>query len=205
MLSDTTLQLFYRKIPKVLGIQPAIAANVGLPTSKLSRARTMVFAPGASAQLSRAFENVLGGEVMILTSAIYSHPIYQARNPEVVEPRPAGAFQCVGGGGCQDLLSGVMNPSDTVAHFALLEGEMGQVEPGDLLPRRQPMGLHAEGGHGERRASWRRRSADHVGAAGSYERPTDALLQRLARLQLQHLVHRGDRLLAIAHRTRRKR
>jgi hypothetical protein len=81
MLSDTTLQLFYRKIPKLpLGIIPAVALNAGLPTSKLSRARTMVFAPGATVQLVKPLPPVLGSDGgMILASAIYSHPLYSSR------------------------------------------------------------------------------------------------------------------------------
>lgn len=130
MLSDTTLQLFYRKIPDLpLGIQPAVALNAGLPTSKLSRARTMVFTPGATLQLSKPFEKILGGEGMILASLIYSHPIYESANPNVVDPRPAGAFQCVGGNGCQDLLSGTMNPSDALSYALLFEVEWGHWSP----------------------------------------------------------------------------
>jgi hypothetical protein len=129
-LSDTTLSLFYRKLPKLpLDIQPAVAVNVGLPTSKLSRARTNVFTPGATLQLAKAMENFLGGDGLILGSLIYSHPIYQSRNPEVVDPRPAGAFSCLGGNGCSDLLSGTMNPSDTLSYALLLSMEWGKWNP----------------------------------------------------------------------------
>lgn len=128
-LSDTTLQLFYRKIPKFAGIQPNIAFNVGLPTSKASRARTLLFSPGATLQLARPFDHVLGGEMLILGSLIYSHPVYQSRNPEVVDARPANAFQCVGGNGCTDLLSGTMNPSDTLSYVLLISQEWGKWNP----------------------------------------------------------------------------
>lgn len=130
MLSDTTLQLFYRKIPKLpLGIQPALAVNAALPTSKLSRSRTMVFTPGATLQLVKGIEHFLGGEAMILSSLIYSHPIYQSQNAVVVDPRPSGAFSCVGGNACSDLLSGSMNPSDTLAYAFLFEVEWGHWAP----------------------------------------------------------------------------
>ncbi|HVJ89252.1 MAG TPA: hypothetical protein VM580_05565 [Labilithrix sp.] len=129
-ISDTTLSLFYRKIPKLPGgIIPAVALNVGLPTSKLSRSRTLVAAPGATLQLVKPIEHILGGEGMILGSLIYSHPFYQSRNAEVVDPRPAGAFACVGGNACSDLLSGTMNPSDTLAYALLFEVEWGKWAP----------------------------------------------------------------------------
>jgi hypothetical protein len=127
--SDTTLQLFYRKIPAVLGIKPQIAANLGLPTSPESRARTMAIAPGATLQLSKVVEHVLGGELLFLNFYSYSHPIYRSQNPEVRTPAPY-AFQCAGGSnGCQDLLSGVQNPSDTLAYAFLVTGEWGKFSP----------------------------------------------------------------------------
>ncbi|MBX3204827.1 MAG: hypothetical protein KF764_07150 [Labilithrix sp.] len=130
LLSDTTLSLFYRKLPKLpLGVIPNLALNVAVPTSKLSRSRTMLATPGATLQLVRPFEHILGGEGMLFGSIIYSHPIYESRNPVVVDPRPAGAFSCVGGGNCSDLLSGTMNPSDTLSYFLLFEVEWGHFSP----------------------------------------------------------------------------
>ncbi len=131
MLSDTTLSLFYRKIPKLpLGINMMLALNAGLPTSKLSRARTMVVAPGATAQFVKPLPSVLGSDGgMLMGSLIYSHPLYSSRNPVVVDPRPAGAFTCVGGNGCSDLLSGTMNPSDTLSYAFLVVMEWGHWAP----------------------------------------------------------------------------
>jgi len=128
-LSDAGLQLFYRKIPEIATIKPQVSLNVSLPTSKISRARTLLFSPGATLQLSKTFENIGGGEIMVLASAVYSHPIYQSRNPEVADPRAPGAFQCAGGNGCQDLLSGTLNPSDTFSYTALVAGEWGKWAP----------------------------------------------------------------------------
>lgn len=129
-LSDTTLQLFYRGLPKIAEFQPAISANLGLPTSKASRARTMVVAPGLTAQVSRVFENVLGAEdIMILGSFGYSHPLYTNRQAEVVDPRNANVQQCVGGTACGDQLSGRLNPSDSILYMALLTGEWGHWSP----------------------------------------------------------------------------
>ena len=130
MLSDTTLSLFYRKVPKLpLGIIPSVALNVGLPTSKNSRSRTMVATPGATLQLVRPFEKILGGEGMLMGSLIYSHPFYQSRNPVVVDPRPVGSFQCAGGTNCSDIASGTLNPSDTLAYALLFTVEWGHWAP----------------------------------------------------------------------------
>jgi len=131
ILSDTTVSMFYRKLPEILTIKPMIAVNAALPTSKASRARTLVVSPGATLQLVKQFEHVLGGDIGIISSAIYSHPLYQSRQPEVVDARPDGALQCVGGAGdCNNLSAGgVLNPSDTLAYTFLLEGEWGKWNP----------------------------------------------------------------------------
>ena len=129
VLSDTTVQLYYRKLPKVFEFQPLLAANVGLPTSKASRARTTIFAPGATLQMSRGFEHFLKGELLILTALTYSHPIYSSRNPTVADDRPANSFQCLGGTNCSDLLTGTMNPSDTLSYLVLLSPEWGKWNP----------------------------------------------------------------------------
>jgi hypothetical protein len=131
MLSDTTLSLFYRKIPEIpgIGVKPAIAANIALPTSKLSRARTLYFSPGASLQLSKSIEHVAGGELMFLSSAIYSHPIYSQRQPGVIDERDIQTLRCGAGGACGDLLTGTLNPSDSFAYTFLVVGEWGKFSP----------------------------------------------------------------------------
>lgn len=127
--SDTTLSLFYRKIPVLPGgIKPMVAVNAGLPTSPESRARTLIFSPGATLQLSKTFEHVGGGEIMLLSSLIYSHPLYRNTTPETRTPRPY-AFQCVGGNSCQDQLSGTFNASDVFAYTFLVAGSWGKWSP----------------------------------------------------------------------------
>jgi hypothetical protein len=129
-LSDTTLQLFYRKIPQLPGgIMPNLALNVGVPTSKLSRSRTNIITPGATLQLARPFEHVLGGDGLILAAASYSHPLYSSQNPVAVDRRDPNFLNCVGGNGCSDLVSGRMNPSDTLSWFVLAEMEFGHFSP----------------------------------------------------------------------------
>jgi len=127
--SDTTISLFYRKIPEIPGgIKPMVAVNVAAPTSPESRARTMIFTPGATLQLSKAVEHVIGGELMFLASTAYSHPIYRSQTPEIRGAAPY-AFSCAGGTTCQDQLSGVFNPSDTLSYTLLVAGEWGKWSP----------------------------------------------------------------------------
>lgn len=132
LLSDAGLQLFYRGVPEIAGFKPMLAATLTAPTSKVSRARTMIFSPGVIGQLSRAVEHVLGGELMFLTSVSYTHPIYQQRVPGVVDARDEQTFTCVAGGACGDLLSGQMNASDTLAYMFLVAGEWGKWSPAFL-------------------------------------------------------------------------
>lgn len=127
-LSDTTLQMYYRKIPSFLGISPAVAANVALPTSKNSRARTLVVSPGVTGQLVKPIEHFLGGELDIISSLTYTHPLYKSRNPEVEGTR-AVPFQCLGGNGCSDLLTGTMNVSDSLSYSLILSAEWGKWNP----------------------------------------------------------------------------
>lgn len=126
--SDTTVQLFYKKIPKVVGFKPMAAVNVGIPTSPESRARTMYFAPGATLQVSRFFEHVLGGDFGIIAFTSYSHPVYQYTTPGVRGDVPYD-FQCLGGVQCRSQLSGAMNPSDSIAYALILEQTWGKWTP----------------------------------------------------------------------------
>jgi hypothetical protein len=129
VLSDASLQLYYRKIPNLPGgIKPLVALNTSFPTSKTSRARTLIFSPGATLQLSRGWENVLGGEALFLGSVIYSHPIYESANPEVVDNLPY-KLQCMGGIGCGDMITGQLNPSDTLAYTAMFGMTWGKWNP----------------------------------------------------------------------------
>jgi hypothetical protein len=127
--SDTSISLFYRKLPEIPGgIKPAIALNTAFPTSPESRARTMLFSPGATVQLVKAFEHVLGGEVSVIGSGIYSHPIYRDTTPSIRGAAPY-AFQCVGGTSCQDQLSGTFNVSDSFGYSLIISGDWGKWSP----------------------------------------------------------------------------
>lgn len=130
-ISDTSLQLFYRKIPEIpgVGVKPMVGLNLALPTSKLSRARTLYFTPGVTAQFSKSVEHVLGGELMFLSSVIYSHPFYSSKQAETVDPRDIQALRCGAGGACGDLLTGTLNPSDALSYTFLVAGEWGKFSP----------------------------------------------------------------------------
>lgn len=127
--SDTTLQLFYRKIPEVLTVKPQVYVQLTAPTSPESRARTMVVSPGVGGNLSRTFEHVLGGELQVVGLLSYSHPIYSSANPEIRGNRPY-PVQCGSGrSGCADLLSGTLNPSDTLSYAATVSATWGKFAP----------------------------------------------------------------------------
>jgi hypothetical protein len=127
--SDTTLQLFYRKLPTVVGFQPLIGAQLVAPTSPESRARTMLFSPGLVAQVSRPIAHVCGGELLVLGTLTYQHPIYRYTTPELRGDWPY-RFSCHGGGtGCDGQLGGITNASDIATWSLLLAGEWGKWSP----------------------------------------------------------------------------
>jgi hypothetical protein len=131
--SDATVQLFYRSLPKLAGFQPLVGAQIIVPTSPESRARTMYFSPGAAAQLSRAIPHVLGGELLLLGGATYQHPIYRYTTAETRDETPY-RFVCHGGGtGCDGQLTGVTNASDIVSWTLLVAGEWGRWSPAVFL------------------------------------------------------------------------
>jgi len=126
--SDTSVQLVYRKLPEFATIKPLVGIQVAAPTSPESRARTMIFSPGALAGLSKTFKHVGSGQIDVAVSTVYSHPIYQSENAEVRGQRPY-ALQCAGGTDCQDLLSGTLNPSDTLSYTLSVGGKWGKWSP----------------------------------------------------------------------------
>lgn len=128
--SDATVQLFYRKIPAFAGIKPLVALNVTAPTSPESRARTMIVTPGVTLQLSKPFEHFLGGDLLLLGTANYTHPFYENTTPGIRGDAPYG-FNCAGGGGvgCGDQLSGAYNASDTISYMLLATATWGHWSP----------------------------------------------------------------------------
>lgn len=126
--SDTTVSLFYRSIPEIATIKPMIAINTGLPTSPESRARTMIVSPGATLQLSKMFEKFLGGELMLLSSLMYSHPLYSNTTGGVRGEFPYSR-QCAGGTGCANELNGVFNPSDVFMYSFMFAPSWGKWSP----------------------------------------------------------------------------
>jgi hypothetical protein len=127
--SDTTVQLYYRRLPALAGFQPLVGAQVVAPTSPESRARTMYFSAGVAAQLSRSIPHVAGGELLLLGGFTYQHPFYRYTTPETRDETPY-RFVCHGGGsGCDGQLTGVTNASDIVSWSLLVAGEWGRWSP----------------------------------------------------------------------------
>lgn len=128
VVSDTTFQLFYRSLPTFAGIKPMASFNLGLPTSKVSRARTMVVSPGLGGQLVRGFENVAGGEIDVIAGVTFTHPFYRYTTSETINPTPY-AFSCFGGNACQDQLSGTFNTANSLSYTLIVSGEWGKWSP----------------------------------------------------------------------------
>jgi hypothetical protein len=130
-LGDTSVQLFYRGIPKVAGFKPLVAANVALPTSLDSRTRNMVFQPGVTAQVFRVIE-VGSGEIDLLGAATYAHPFYTERNRTAGDGGPKVA--CAGGTlGCEGQITGLNNVANQVGWTALIAGSWGKWAPALFL------------------------------------------------------------------------
>lgn len=129
--SDTLLSLWYRKIPEIpgVGIKPAVSISLGLPTSPESRARTLLVNPGVGLQLVKGFEHVLGGEIDIIGSMSYSHPLYRYETPERRDN--GNPQQCAFGdaSSCAGQLVGTMNPSDSMLYSIIVSGEWGKWSP----------------------------------------------------------------------------
>lgn len=134
VVSDALLDAVYRGIPDLLGgIQLKVGVLVALPLSQISQARTMLFAPGALADLGHVFDGVLDGKVTIDAIGAYQHPFYRYTTAQLETP-PAYAAQCFGGGAsCIDQASGAANVRDVLAWTLLLGGEWGRVNPGLLF------------------------------------------------------------------------
>ena len=144
-LSDTTFSLYYRKIPSFAGIQPAVGVNLTLPTSKPSRARTLLVSPGVTGQLLKGFEHFLGGELDIIGALTYSHPLY----PGAGEPRDhrqrALRVQLPRR---QRLWRSAERHDERVGHPRVLVhrlGRVGEVEPCLRVPRLERLGVSPDG------------------------------------------------------------
>ncbi len=128
-LSDLTLGVSWRGLPRPLGIATALRFEVTLPLAEATRASSMIVAPALSVAFSRPFE-VLGGDLGLGASVLYRRPFYEFTTPGVDSPRPY-APQCFGGSlGCADQLSGVANARDVVSWGLEVSGAWGDFAPG---------------------------------------------------------------------------
>jgi hypothetical protein len=130
---DINLDLWVTGIPPLAGaVKFWVAPRLVFPVSVESRARTMIVTPGVVLQAAYGIEHVLGGELDIIGNATYSHPLYQYTTPGV-RTAPANRATCFGagnGGGCNDQLSGVFNPADTVSWALIVAQSWEHISPG---------------------------------------------------------------------------
>jgi hypothetical protein len=80
LLGDASVNLFYRGVPAVGGkqkfkFQPFV--GLAFPTSKASRARTMVTSASVGVQASTQIEHFLKGEMLIASTLTLAHPFYR--------------------------------------------------------------------------------------------------------------------------------
>lgn len=126
---DASVQLYYKKIPAIAKFKPLLALSVTAPTSPESRARTMIVNPGLLLQVSRVFEQIAGGDWLVLGNVGYSHPFYESQTPEIRGNYPYNPA-CIGGGSdCVGQLSGKYNASDILTYSLMLNATWGKWSP----------------------------------------------------------------------------
>lgn len=129
VLSDTILTLVYRKIPEFATLKPSVSLNLVLPTSKAARYHTMIFSPGIAGQLAKTFDHVAGGEMLLVGTVGYSHPIYQSKTSELSAPPPY-ATACAGGNcGESPAYGGKFNTSDAISYTLTVQQTWGKWSP----------------------------------------------------------------------------
>ncbi len=131
---DITPSVYYKGIPSFAGVHAQLGVAVGLPTSAVSQARTMILSPSLQGTLSRDFEHVLGGDFAVVLSGIYSHPFYQYKTAGL-ENQPAYQPNCFSGGdsSCGLQASGAANTENAIVWSVLLSQTWGKWNPGVLF------------------------------------------------------------------------
>lgn len=130
---DMNLDLWITGIPPLGGaVKFWVAPRLIFPVSVESRARTMIVTPGLVVQGAYGIEHVLGGELDIIANATFTHPLYEYTTPGV-RTAPANRATCFGagnGGGCNEQLSGLFNPANTVSWALILAQSWEHFSPG---------------------------------------------------------------------------
>lgn len=128
VLSDTTLQLYYRGLPALLGVKALVGAQVVLPSSDLSQARSLLFSPGLVVQLSSSVEVPLG-HVLFLSTVGYQRPLYRYTTPGL-DQAPDYGPQCRGDlASCAEQASGLANARDLLGWSLAIIGQLGPIAP----------------------------------------------------------------------------
>ncbi|MCK6548943.1 hypothetical protein L6R52_24070 [Myxococcota bacterium] len=114
-LGDGVLGATFTGIPSVLGAKATLGAQLTLPLSKVSRAKTLLLGPAVVVGVSRELRDVVGGTLSLKATGSYARPIYGSITPRLVDERPY-APQCHGGAtDCFDQLSGAANVRDALS------------------------------------------------------------------------------------------
>ncbi len=128
-LGDPSLSLWFDGIPAVGGLHVALSASLTAPVSTLSRASTMILAPGLLAQ-AHWEARVPGGTFHAIARVGWLHPFYEYSTAGVRGDRPYH-LSCVGGGtSCTNQLSSRTNVHDQLAWSVTLAPAWGAWSPG---------------------------------------------------------------------------
>ncbi len=130
-LGDFLPELDYKGIPTFAGIKTIAAIGFGLPTSAASQARTLITTPFAKLTFDRSFEKVLGGELEVIVSGTYSHPIYHYTTAQLSD-QPQYQAACFGGGSdtsCGNQASGAANVENSLTAALIVTQKWGKFTP----------------------------------------------------------------------------
>lgn len=131
LLLDTTVGVNYLGLPALpWGSRLSLTAGLTLPTSKVSRARTMLVTPSANVQMWHVFSDILGGRLITAAGGGYQHAFYRYTTPGIVDDQPY-APQCFGADlTCVEQASGLANISDVLSWNVAVVGQWSFVAPG---------------------------------------------------------------------------
>lgn len=128
---DILPSLVFKGIPTFAGVHTIVGAGAGIPTSAASQARTMIMSPFVNLAFQKVFEKALGGELQIILSTMYSHPLYRYTTAGL-DNNPAYQPQCFGAGdtGCGLQATGAANTENALSFLLSADITWGDWNPG---------------------------------------------------------------------------
>jgi len=128
---DILPSLVFKGIPAFAGIHTIVGAGAGIPTSAASQARTMILSPFLNVAFQKVFEKVLGGDLQLIFSTFYTHPLYRYTTAGLAND-PSYQPQCFGAGdtGCGLQATGMANTSDALSFLVSADITWGDWNPG---------------------------------------------------------------------------